>query len=112
MPPRVNYRKRALAHYRPLCVHCGFGVEAVLEVAHIDGNRQNNDLANLVVLCPNCHKMLDLDLIPTEAVIAMRDQPRAPVWKKRMKDAGPKAALTRKRRRAASSAVALTGFHG
>ena len=105
MPLRVNYRKRALDHYQPLCVHCGFGVEAVLEVAHIDGNRQNNDLVNLVILCPTCHKMLDLDLIPNEAIIAIRDRPRAPDWKKRMKDAGAKAALTNKRRRAALKAV-------
>lgn len=106
MPLRVNYRKKALHHYGPLCVHCGFGVKDVLEVAHIDGNRQNNDIANLVILCPTCHKMLDLDLIPNEAIIAIRDRPRVPNWKKRMKDAGAKAALTNKRRRSALKAVA------
>lgn len=103
---RVNYRKLAFAHYDPLCAHCGFGVLAVLEVAHLDCNRQNNDIANLVILCPNCHKMHDLDLISTDTIIQMRDRPKVVSWSKRMKDAGPKAALKRLRRAAARKAAA------
>ena len=53
---RINYRELAFASYPPVCAHCGFGIPAVLEVAHIDGNRQNNNVGNLVILCPNCHK--------------------------------------------------------
>jgi 5-methylcytosine-specific restriction endonuclease McrA len=102
---RINYRKLAFTRYDPLCAHCGFGVPAVLEVAHLDGNRGNNDLSNLVILCPNCHKMHDLDLISTATIIAMRDRPKVVVWSKRMKDAGQKAALTRLRRAAARKAV-------
>ncbi|MBI3409618.1 MAG: HNH endonuclease [Planctomycetes bacterium] len=98
MTKRVNYRKLAFIQYDPLCAHCGFGVPAVLEVAHIDGNRSNNESANLVILCPNCHKMHDLDLISTETIIQMRDRPKVVKWSKRMKDAGQKAALTRLRR--------------
>lgn len=26
-----------------------------LELEHIDGNNQNNELSNLTILCPNCH---------------------------------------------------------
>jgi 5-methylcytosine-specific restriction endonuclease McrA len=96
MAKKINYRKIAFDVYEPLCAHCGFGIPAVLEVAHIDGNRQNNDKANLVILCPNCHKMHDLDLISTETIIQMRDRPKRVNWSKRMKDAGKKAALTRK----------------
>ncbi len=48
MPKRVNYRKLAFTQYDPLCAHCGFGVPSVLEVAHLDGNRSNNELVNLV----------------------------------------------------------------
>jgi len=100
-PKRVNYRKLAFAKYPPLCAHCGFGIKDVLEVAHIDGNRAHNDDSNLVILCPNCHKMHDLDLISTETIIQMRDRPKVVIWAKRMKDAGPKSAETRKRRQAA-----------
>jgi hypothetical protein len=98
---RVNYRKLAFDHYshagQVVCAHCGFGIPEVLEVAHIDCDRSNNDLANLVILCPNCHKMLDLDLITTEIVVKMRDRLRRVVWGKRMKDAGVKAAETRRK---------------
>ena len=99
---RLNYRKLAFEHYhdRLFCAHCGFGIPEVLEVAHLDCCRQNNDVNNLVLLCPTCHKMLDLDLISTEAMIQMRDRPRVVRWAKRMKDAGKKAALSRKTRRA------------
>ncbi len=41
----------------------------VLEVAHVDGKRQNNDIENLVILCPTCHKMHDIDLISTETIL-------------------------------------------
>lgn len=106
MARQVNYRKLAFVNYDPLCAHCGFGIEAVLEVAHIDGNRQNNEIANLVILCPNCHKMLDLDLISNETIIQMRDRPKIVIWSKRMKDAGRKAAIKRARRAAARKAAA------
>lgn len=92
---RVNYRKLAFEKYPPLCAHCGFGIKDVLEVAHIDGNRAHNEDSNLVILCPNCHKMHDLDLISTETIIQMRDRPKVVVWAKRMKDAGKKAAISR-----------------
>ncbi|WP_291321663.1 HNH endonuclease signature motif containing protein [Desulfonatronospira sp.] len=106
MVKRVNYRKLAFDAYDPLCAHCGFGVPAVLEVAHIDGDRTNNAVDNLVILCPNCHKMHDLDLISTETITQMRDRPKIVDWSKRMKDAGAKAALKRKRRAAAKKAAA------
>jgi HNH endonuclease len=102
---RVNYRKIAFEHYDPLCAHCGFGIRAVLEVAHIDGNRLNNEIGNLVILCPNCHKMHDINIISTPTILDMRDSFKKVNWKKRMKDAGQKAALTRKRKRAAKKAV-------
>jgi len=100
-----NYRKLALEHYPPICCFCGFGIKEVLEVAHLDGNRQNNELENLAVLCPNCHKLHDIDLISTAIVREMRDSNRSIDWKKRMKDAGSKAATTRKRKIAARKAV-------
>jgi hypothetical protein len=102
MATRINYRTLAMKHYGPpLCCHCGFGVESVLEVAHLDGDRQNNELGNLVLLCPNCHKMHDLDIISTETILHMRDRPKLVNWRKRMKDAGQRALHTRKSRLAA-----------
>ncbi|MFH0947644.1 MAG: HNH endonuclease signature motif containing protein [Elusimicrobiota bacterium] len=94
---RVNYRKMAFESYNILCAHCGFGIPSVLEVAHVDGDRNNNEVNNLVILCPNCHKMHDLNLISSETIKIMRDRPKVVDWHKRMKDAGRKAAETRRK---------------
>jgi len=99
-----SYRQLALDNYPPICAHCGFGVPEVLEVAHLDGDRSNNAVENLAILCPNCHKMHDIGLIPTDVVISMRDREREVDWSIRMKDAGQKAAATRKRKAAARKA--------
>lgn len=98
MAKSVNYRKLAFKRYPPICSHCGFGIPEILEVAHLDGKRANNKLENLAILCPNCHKMHDLDLITTQTIIEMRDNDKVADWSKRMKDAGKKAAATRAKR--------------
>lgn len=100
---RVDYRTLAFRHWEQkgqvVCAHCGFGVRAVLEVAHLDCNRSNCDISNLAILCPNCHKMHDLDLISTETIIEMRDRSKIPIWSKRMKDAGQKAKETLRKKK-------------
>jgi hypothetical protein len=99
-----SYRKLALQHYGRiaeggvfhLCVVCGFGVAPVLEVAHLDQDRKNNAVGNLALLCPNCHKMHDIGLLPTAVVRELRDSHLSVDWMPRIKDAGKKAATTRK----------------
>jgi hypothetical protein len=115
---RVNIRRKAIEHYRKpgqriVCVYCGFGIEDVLEVAHLDTDRTNNDHTNWAFLCPTCHRMHDLGLIPTQTIRDMRDQPKTVNWRLLMKDAGAKAAASRrttvqkqKRQMAAKKAVA------
>ena len=43
------------------CEMCGIenwlGKDIKLELHHIDGNRFNNNLSNLQILCPNCHSL-------------------------------------------------------
>lgn len=43
------------------CESCGLdewmGNKISLELHHVDGNRYNNKLSNLMILCPNCHSM-------------------------------------------------------
>lgn len=41
------------------CVSCGFVPIHIcqLDVDHIDGNKQNNNLSNLQTLCANCHRL-------------------------------------------------------
>ena len=91
-----NYRKEALKAYPKLCAYCSFGIEGVLEIAHLDQNRENNAIDNLAPMCPTCHKMHDIGLIPTKLVKEMRDHKREIDWKPRIKDAGQKAAQAKK----------------
>ncbi|MFH2056078.1 MAG: HNH endonuclease signature motif containing protein [bacterium] len=37
------------------CPFCGVADVAVLEIHHIDGDRSNNKIENLIVVCGNCH---------------------------------------------------------
>jgi ssDNA-binding Zn-finger/Zn-ribbon topoisomerase 1 len=45
----------------PRCSACGIcewlGKPAPLELDHVDGDRQNNELDNLRLVCPNCHAL-------------------------------------------------------
>lgn len=39
------------------CLFCGYGdYPEILEIHHIDHNRDNNKWSNLTIICPNCHK--------------------------------------------------------
>lgn len=57
------YRKNAFDHYGIKCcnesciltAHNIYIPEKLIDVHHIDGNRQNNDLNNLIPLCVWCH---------------------------------------------------------
>lgn len=37
------------------CERCGFQSERILQVHHKDRDRSNNNMANLELICPNCH---------------------------------------------------------
>lgn len=58
-----TYRRIAFENYEHKCNICGWNKdERVLEVHHIDENRQNNELDNLIILCPICHRYLTMHL--------------------------------------------------
>lgn len=50
-----TYRIIAFKNYEHKCVLCGFNISQALQVHHIDCNRKNNVLDNLIILCTNCH---------------------------------------------------------
>lgn len=55
--PVVTYRNFALAYLPNACNICGYcKYIEVLDVHHKDGDRGNNILSNLEVLCPTCHR--------------------------------------------------------
>lgn len=53
---RINNRKNLLHDF---CQKCGFIPEHIcqLDIDHIDGDRENNNLDNLQTLCANCHRL-------------------------------------------------------
>ena len=51
-----SYRKNALK-FTQICGKCSFNIVELLVVHHRDGDRNNNVLSNLEVLCPNHHAM-------------------------------------------------------
>ena len=81
------------------CVICGLQV-ACLTIAHLDHNSGNNAPDNLAYLCWTHHWMYDTALYPTAAIKLLRDHWQKtqgiPSHKARMKDAGKRAAATRK----------------
>jgi hypothetical protein len=55
-----KYLKRLMGNN---CQICGInewnGKPLTLQVDHIDGDRTNNDLINLMIVCPNCHSQTE-----------------------------------------------------
>lgn len=51
-----GYRHKALRQLDNSCLACGYDRHVeVLVVHHVDHDRDNNSIGNLVVLCPTCH---------------------------------------------------------
>ena len=64
---KYDYRIRALKKYGSVCSSCNYDEhKELLHVHHIDLNRDNNKLNNLIVLCPTCHWAVTLKLAKIE----------------------------------------------
>jgi predicted restriction endonuclease len=104
--------RRVLNEHYPFkcCAVCGLQLATCLTVAHLDHDASNNAPDNLARLCQTHHWMYDAGLYPIEAIRLLQAHWQTirgePSHKARMKDAGAKAALTRKRSAAARKAVA------
>jgi hypothetical protein len=54
-----SYRDHAFRVYKKKCEICGYKkYKKILEVHHIDRDRQNSSAKNLIILCPNHHRMI------------------------------------------------------
>ncbi len=56
---KVKYQRglkiRLLAERGQKCERCSYSKYEILQVHHKDKNRNNNNLENLQLICPNCH---------------------------------------------------------
>ena len=71
------YRKKAFSEYPWHCAICGyeenvkeytkgtkyFKYPVILDVHHLDENRENNELENLLIVCPTCHALIHRGII-------------------------------------------------
>ena len=91
------------------CVVCGVTLDTMLDLAHLDQNAANNDPDNLAWLCKTHHWMYDAGLYPIDAIKMLRAHWQVtkgePDHSARMKDAGAKAARTRKLKAAGKKAA-------
>lgn len=46
---------RLLSERGTSCERCGYSTYEILQIHHRDRNRENNELKNLELICPNCH---------------------------------------------------------
>ena len=57
----ANSKLRKYKKYRlgKKCSQCGFVPQHIIQidVDHIDGNHNNNNIENLQILCANCHRL-------------------------------------------------------
>lgn len=53
---QTGYRRKAFEYYLHECTMCGYKEnKAALIVHHIDEDRHNDEIDNLIILCANCH---------------------------------------------------------
>ncbi len=102
-PPRkqaIARRVATVAYPVRCCVVCGLQIPTCMTIAHLDHNAGHNEPDNLAFMCQTHHWMYDAGLYPIEAIRVLRahwQQTKGePSHKARMKDAGAKAAHTRK----------------
>ncbi|MDE1970990.1 MAG: HNH endonuclease [Patescibacteria group bacterium] len=57
-----SYRKRAWRHFTKKCQDCGNEDERILVIHHIDGDRKNGKIENLIPVCHNCHCLRHIEM--------------------------------------------------
>lgn len=59
----TNMKRRFLLLVEYKCIECGISEwnskKLTLQIDHIDGDRRNNSLENLRLMCPNCHSQTE-----------------------------------------------------
>lgn len=63
----TTYRERAFRKYGKKCSNCGYEEnEKLIDIHHIDSNRENGSIENLIPLCVMCHAKVTRGLAKIE----------------------------------------------
>jgi len=73
----MTYREKCLREKGEQCVECDATEQ--IEVHHIDGDRTNNRLSNLVPLCHDCHMKVHNGELPEWSEKIQHHPPGGPV---------------------------------
>jgi 5-methylcytosine-specific restriction endonuclease McrA len=57
-PTPDGVRTRVLRRDKRTCQRCG-AMNRPMEVHHVNGQRHDNRMCNLITLCPDCHRIMD-----------------------------------------------------
>lgn len=71
---RRMLKKQKIAH----CEYCGNKTKEILQIHHIEAisNGGSNDLENLIILCPNCHKSAHAGIIKKNDLHKLKNSPK------------------------------------
>lgn len=72
---KASYRSIAFRNYEHCCAVCKYSYCRSLHVHHIDKNRNNNNISNLIILCSNHHGEVHGGLFTLEQIRYL--QPRS-----------------------------------
>jgi hypothetical protein len=59
----LHYKRYLIHKFGNKCMKCNWSEvnpvtnKVPIQIEHIDGNHENNELSNLLLLCPNCHSL-------------------------------------------------------
>lgn len=70
----MRYARLAFRAYKHKCAVCDLEEICCLQVHHIDKDRSNDSLDNLIILCANCHlKVHSGKVILTDEILSNRE---------------------------------------
>lgn len=66
------------------CWLCGLHCPGILQIAHLNHNNKDDRPTNLACLCPTCHRLYDVDMIPRKLILTAGRQVRDGIRKFRV----------------------------